>query len=79
MPILNRLPPGRIVRLEFLAPRPLSVIDAATAPGTSRVAVSELMNQRRAISPEIVIRLAKAADSSAAGPCRCLDHAWANR
>lgn len=43
----------------------LSVTDAAKALGVSRNALSELVNERRGISPEMAIRLAKAFGSSA--------------
>lgn len=52
--------PGRIVRQECLEPLGLSVTDAAKALGVSRVALSELVNERRGVSPEMAIRLAQA-------------------
>jgi len=58
--------PGRIVRQECLEPLGLSVTDAAKALGVSRNALSELVNERRGVSPEMAIRLAKAFGSSAA-------------
>jgi antitoxin HigA-1 len=58
--------PGRIVRQECLEPLRLSVTDAAKSLGVSRNALSELVNERRGISPETAIRLAKAFGSSAA-------------
>jgi len=56
--------PGRIVRQECLEPLGLSVTDGARALGVSRNALSELVNERRGISPEMAIRLAKAFGSS---------------
>jgi antitoxin HigA-1 len=56
--------PGRIVRQECLEPLQLSVTDGARALGVSRNALSELVNERRGISPEMAIRLAKAFGSS---------------
>jgi len=56
--------PGRIVRQECLEPLGLSVTDGAKALGVSRVALSELVNERRGVSPEMTIRLAKAFGSS---------------
>jgi addiction module HigA family antidote len=56
--------PGRIVRQECLEPLGLSVTDAAKALGVSRNALSELVNERRGISPEMAIRLAKAFGST---------------
>jgi addiction module HigA family antidote len=52
--------PGRIVRQECLEPLGLTVTDAAGKLGVSRVALSELVNERRGISPEMAIRLSKA-------------------
>jgi len=65
MPMKNPPHPGRIVRQECLEPLGLSVTDAAKALGVSRNALSELVNGRRGISPEMAIRLAKAFGSSA--------------
>lgn len=56
--------PGRIVRQECLDPLSLSVTDAAKALGVSRVALSELVNERRGVSPEMAIRLSKAFGST---------------
>jgi addiction module HigA family antidote len=60
MPMKNPPHPGRLVRQECLEPLRLSVTDAARALGVSRNALSELVNERRGISPEMAIRLAKA-------------------
>jgi antitoxin HigA-1 len=56
--------PGRIVRQECLEATGLSVTDAAKALGVSRNAISELVNERRGISPEMAIRLSKAFGST---------------
>lgn len=56
--------PGRIVREECLEPLSLSVTAGAKALGVSRIALSELVNERRGISPEMAIRLSKAFGSS---------------
>jgi addiction module HigA family antidote len=60
MPMKNPPHPGRVVRQECLEPPGLSVTDAAKALGVSRNALSELINERRGISPEMAIRLDKA-------------------
>ena len=60
MPMKNPPHPGRIVRQECLEPLGLSVTDGAKALGVSRNALSELVNERRGISPEMAIRLDKA-------------------
>jgi addiction module HigA family antidote len=56
--------PGRIVRQECLEPLGLSVTSAAKQLGVSRVALSELVNERRGISPEMAVRLSKAFGST---------------
>jgi addiction module HigA family antidote len=66
MPMKNPPHPGRIVQQECLEPLGLTVTAAAKALGVSRNALSELVNERRGISPEMAIRLAKAFGSSAA-------------
>src|SRR5258708_28483928 len=59
--VMKKLPhPGRIVRQECLEPLGLTVTDAAKALGVSRNALSELVNERGGISPEMAIRLDKA-------------------
>ncbi len=60
MPMKNPPHPGRIVRQECLEALGLSVTDGAKALGVSRNALSELVNERRGISPEMAIRLDKA-------------------
>ena len=52
--------PGRIVKQKCLEPLGLSVTHAAKKLGVSRVALSELVNGRRGLSPEMTIRLSKA-------------------
>lgn len=64
MPMHTPPHPGRIVRQECLEPLGLSVTAAAKALGVSRVALSELVNERRGVSPEMAIRLSKAFGSS---------------
>src|SRR5436305_10098189 len=64
MPMKNPPHPGRLVRQECLEPLGLTVTDAAKALGVSRNAMSELVNERRGISPEMAIRLSKAFGSA---------------
>jgi addiction module HigA family antidote len=64
MPMKNPPHPGRIVRQECLEPLGLTVTKGAVALGVSRVALSELVNERRGISPEMAIRLSKAFGST---------------
>lgn len=65
MPMKNPPHPGRIVRQECLESLGLSVTNGANALGVSRNVLSELVNERRGISSEMAIRLAKAFGSSA--------------
>lgn len=56
--------PGRIIRQEWLEPLGLSVTAAAKSLGVSRIGLSELVNGRRGVSPEMAIRLSKAFGST---------------
>jgi addiction module HigA family antidote len=60
MPMKNPPHPGRIIRQECIEPLGLTVTPGAKALGVSRNALSELLNERRGISPEMAIRLDKA-------------------
>lgn len=57
--------PGEILREECLAPLDMSVTAAAEALGVSRKTVSELVNEKAAVTPEMAIRLAEAFGTSA--------------
>ena len=58
---MNKLPhPGLTVRQECLEPLGLTVTEAARRLGVSRNQLSELVNRRSGISPEMAIRLDKA-------------------
>ena len=52
--------PGRIVRQECIEPLKLTVTAAAAGLGVTRKTLSELINGKAGISPEMAIRLAKA-------------------
>ena len=56
--------PGGIVKRECLEPLGLSVTRAAQGLGVSRQALSELVNEKTAVSVEMAIRLSKAFGSS---------------
>src|SRR6185295_7605340 len=56
--------PGEIIRELCLAPLGLSVTDAAKALRVSRKTLSEILNGRSGISPEMAIRLAIAFDTT---------------
>ncbi|MBI1814896.1 MAG: HigA family addiction module antidote protein [Deltaproteobacteria bacterium] len=57
--------PGEIIRDLCLAPLGLSVSDAAKALRVSRKTLSEILNGRAGISPEMAVRLAIAFDTTA--------------
>jgi len=57
--------PGETVREFCIKPLALSVTEAAKGLGVSRSSLSELLNGRRGISPEMAIRLAAAFGGSA--------------
>jgi len=52
--------PGILVRQECLDPNGLSVTDAAQVLGCNRQTLSNLLNGRSGISPEMALRLEKA-------------------
>ena len=58
---LERQPvhPGEILREEFLPDYGLTVTALAEAVGVSRQSMNELLRERRAVSPEMALRLAK--------------------
>lgn len=56
--------PGEIIRELCLEPLGLSVTDAAKALGVSRKTLSELLNGRSGISPDMAIRLSIAFDTT---------------
>lgn len=58
---LERRPihPGEILREDFLPEYELSVTALAEALGVSRQSVNELLRERRAVSPEMALRLGK--------------------
>jgi addiction module HigA family antidote len=58
---LKRRPihPGEILREEFIPDYELTVSGMATALGVSRQTVNELLRERRAVSPEMALRLSR--------------------
>ena len=52
--------PGGFVRTEIIAPHGLSVTEAARVLGVTRAALSALLNEHAALSPEMALRLEKA-------------------
>jgi antitoxin HigA-1 len=51
--------PGEMLREDFLPDYDLTVARLAESLGVSRQSVNELLNGRRAISPEMALRLAR--------------------
>ena len=60
MPMMNPPHPGLSVRHDCLEPLNLSVTEAARKLGISRKQLSDIVNCRSGISPEMAIRLDKA-------------------
>jgi antitoxin HigA-1 len=65
MPMKNPPHPGATVLRDCIEPLGLSITDAAAALGVSRNFLSELVNARRGISPEMAVRLSRAFGGSA--------------
>jgi len=57
--------PGGFVLRECIEPLGLSITDAAAALGVTRTTLSELVNAKRGISPEMAIRLSQVFGGSA--------------
>ena len=55
MPMHSPPHPGRLVRSGCLEPLGLSVTAGARAPGVSRQALSNLVNGRASLSPEMAL------------------------
>jgi len=51
--------PGEILREDFLPEYALSVTALAEAAGVSRQSMNELLRERRALTPEMALRLGK--------------------
>lgn len=56
----NPAHPGGFVKSEIIEALELSVTDAAKVLGVTRPALSALLNQRAALSPEMALRIEKA-------------------
>lgn len=59
MTMKNPPHPGAVVLRQCIEPLGLSITDAAAALGVTRNTLSELVNGKRGISPEMAVRLAK--------------------
>ena len=64
MPMKTPPHPGATVLHDCIEPLGLSITDAAAALGVSRNSLSELVNAKRGISPEMAVRLSKAFGAS---------------
>jgi len=51
--------PGEMLREDYLPDYGLSVSELANAVGVSRQSINELLRERRAVSPEMALRLAR--------------------
>jgi len=67
MTMKNPPHPGGVVLRQCIEPLGLSITDAATALGVTRNTLSELVNEKRGISPEMAVRLAKVFGGSEQG------------
>lgn len=64
MPMHNPSHPGRLVRDACLDPLGLTVTEGARILGVSRPALSNVINGRSSLTPEMAIRLSKAFGST---------------
>jgi antitoxin HigA-1 len=65
MPMKNPPHPGGFVLRQCIEPLGLSITQAAAALGVTRTTLSELVNEKRGISPEMAVRLSKVFAGSA--------------
>lgn len=65
MPMKNPPHPGGLVLRQCIEPLGLTITDAAAALGVTRTTLSELVNGRRGISPEMAVRLSQVFGNSA--------------
>jgi antitoxin HigA-1 len=66
MPMKNPPHPGGFVLRQCIEPLGLTITDAAAALGVTRTTLSELVNEKRGISPEMAVRLAQVLGGTAA-------------
>lgn len=65
MTMKNPPHPGGVVLRQCIEPLGITITDAATALGVTRSTLSELVNAKRGISPEMAVRLSKVFGGSA--------------
>lgn len=56
--------PGEVFLKDVLEPLNISITDAAKLLGITRKALSEFVNEKSSLSPEMAIRIAKATNTS---------------
>ncbi len=56
--------PGRVFLEDIMKPLDLTVTDAAHMLGVSRKALSEFVNEKASLSPEMALRISKATNTS---------------
>ena len=63
---MKRIPthPGKIFKEDVLIPLGITVTEAARDLKVSRKALSEFVNEKSSLSPEMAIRISKATDTS---------------
>lgn len=59
MPMKNPPHPGGFVLRQCIEPAGLTITQAAQALGVKRTTLSELVHEKRSISPEMAVRLSK--------------------
>src|SRR5260370_36390671 len=65
MPLKNPPHPACLVLRQCIEPLGLTITQAAVALGVTRTTLSELVNSKRGISPEMAVRLSRAFGGSA--------------
>ena len=65
MPMKSPPHPGGFVLRQCIEPLGLTITAAAAALGVTRTTLSELVNEKRGISPEMAVRLSKVFGGSA--------------
>ena len=65
MPMKNPPHPGKFILSECIEPLGLTITGAADALGVTRTTLSELVNGKRGISPEMAVRLSQVFGGSA--------------
>ena len=77
MTMKNPPHPGGVVLRQCIEPLGLTITEAAEALGVTRNTLSELVNEKRGISPEMAVRLEKdLAEVPKAGLCSRRNTIW---